>query len=84
MSNKEILALNGAKKLQENSVIKNSNSGKINSSDSVPKKVATSSSSPTRKAIRIKTYKALLPYFQKQYPKCFTVPISPLAIGIDK
>jgi hypothetical protein len=35
-------------------------------------------------AKRIKIYKTLLPLFQKQYPKCFTIPQSPLAIGIGK
>ena len=37
---------------------------------------------PGKVAKRIKIYKTLLPFFQKQYPKCFTIPQSPLAIGI--
>jgi hypothetical protein len=39
---------------------------------------------PGKVAKRIKIYKTLLPFFQKQYPKCFTIPQSPLAIGIGK
>ena len=39
---------------------------------------------PGKVAKRIKIYKTLLPCFQKQYPKCFTIPQSPLAIDIAK
>ena len=39
---------------------------------------------PGKVAKRIKIYKTLLPLFQKKYPKCFTIPQSPLAIGIGK
>lgn len=44
----------------------------------------STASLPGKVAKRIKIYKTLLPFFQKQYPKCFTIPQSPLAIGIGE
>jgi len=59
------------------------------SGDNSPKRVNLTSPNnaqpmPGKVAKRIKIFKTLLPYFQAQYPKCFTIPQSPLATGIGK
>jgi hypothetical protein len=59
------------------------------SGDNSPKRLNLTSPNnaqpmPGKVAKRIKIFKTLLPYFQAQYPKCFTIPQSPLAIGIGK
>ena len=64
----------GVSKISGDDSPKRANSTPPNNGQPMPGKVAK----------RIKIYKTLLPYFQTQYPKYFTIPQSPLAIGIGK
>lgn len=77
---------------QQNSIIAKNAKTPIISGDDSPKRAKstplnnkkTDQPMSGKIAKRIKIYKTLLPCFQKQYPKCFTIPQSPLTIGIGK